>query len=331
MIRRRNNGRIGEPQLAGFTLVELLVVIVVIAILASLLLPAVNAAREAARRTQCINNSRQVALSTQMYHDAHGSLPPGYGILPDNAYGTGLYDNGDDEPYAEWMWPIYLFAFIEEIPPTAEDLRFSAGLGGVPPSGNKSILAAQIPTFLCPSDPTAQRNWGANGTSGQGSIIEEGYGRISYAGNFGQGILEAEPRVQGVFRFNAGDRYRQITDGLAKTLLTSELIAGGPRTMRGVYAYDEGALFMQDFPPNDPTPDYVRWCDPVDTDQGRAPCYGWDHELGSTVLNMVRHTSRSNHPGIVITSMCDGSTKATADSIYLTIWQSQGTPRGNRD
>src|SRR6187551_1469261 len=92
---------------SGFTLVELLVVIAIIGVLVALLLPAVQAAREAARRTQCVNNSKQIALGCQNYASAHGALPMGYGPMDPNGY--GLSASG-----AEWSWAARLFGVLEQ-------------------------------------------------------------------------------------------------------------------------------------------------------------------------------------------------------------------------
>ncbi|MGH7138643.1 MAG: type II secretion system protein, partial [Pirellulales bacterium] len=82
---------------SAFTLVELLVVIAIIGILVALLLPAVQAARESARRAQCVNNLKQMGLALQNYHDVFGSLPPGY-------LATGAYVNGTTDTSPGWAW-----------------------------------------------------------------------------------------------------------------------------------------------------------------------------------------------------------------------------------
>jgi hypothetical protein len=128
-----------------------------------------------------------------------------------------------------------------------------------------------------------------------------------------------------VFSYNHGDKFGQITDGTSNTLLTAELIVGGPCSIRGVFAYDEGPVFMQFYLPNDPTADVVNWCDEQDKSPGsKAPCF--DARLG---LNTILHTARSYHAGGVVTSRCDGSANLISDSVDLVVWRALGTPRGD--
>ena len=131
--------------------------------------------------------------------------------------------------------------------------------------------------------------------------------------------------MDGVFSYNHGDKFGQITDGTSNTLLTSELIIGGPCTIRGNFCYDEGPVFMQYYLPNDTTPDLVRWCDPQDrSPDAPSPCLQLN-----LPLNMVLHTSRSMHPGSVVTSMCDGSSRIVNDNVDLAVWRAAGSPRGD--
>jgi prepilin-type N-terminal cleavage/methylation domain-containing protein len=326
----------------GFTLVELLVVIAIIGVLVALLLPAVQAAREAARRSQCMNNTKQVALAAQNYHAAMGSLPPGYGMLPAGGYGTGV---GNGKPYAEWSWAARIFSYMEQGSIAGQiDWNWNPGGTAAPPATIKEVVAAKLPAFHCPSDNSTGTNWNEGKTCFAGAALSEGYGRISYAGNFGScadtnppgtapataSQLEAPrentryPRVDGVFSYNHGDKFGQITDGTSNTLLTGEIIPGGLCSIRGAFAYDEGPVFMQYRLPNDPTPDLVRWCDQEDKIPGAAaPC-----EDSLTQLNMILHTARSMHPGGLVVGMCDGSTRFVADGIDLFVWRALGTPRG---
>lgn len=320
----------------GFTLVELLVVIAIIGILIGLLLPAVQAAREAARRSSCTNNLKQISLALHLYHDANAILPPGYGMLPSNAYGTGA---SGGNPYSEWSWAARVFPYIDQgslvinIP-----WGFNVGNVQVPPGWPHSTIAAKIASFQCPSDESVKTNWGDNYAClpASAGVIAEGFGRMSYGGNFGRGVMEAPPynaaspsaigRINGVFRYNVGARFNEITDGLSNTFLTLELIPGGLCSIRGAYAYDEGPVVMQNYAPNDLTPDIVNWCDNDDKLPGtKAPCSDTLYRK----LNWVMHTSRSMHPGGVMVSMCDGSARFINNSISLAAWQAQGTPSSN--
>jgi prepilin-type N-terminal cleavage/methylation domain-containing protein len=326
---------------AAFTLVELLVVIAIIGVLIALLLPAVQAAREAARRSQCTNNTKQVALAVHNYATAHGALPMGYGLLPEGGYGTGVAETPGQKQYAEWPWATRILAYLEQNAITTRiDWKWNPGNAQNFPDVIRTVVSAKIASFHCPSDDTAKTNWADAGACYSNSLFPAGFGRISYAGNFGygegvnpasgqlearfEGIRPGARRIHGVFGYNHGDKFSEITDGTSNTLLTSELIIGGICTIRGNQCYDEGPVFMEFYRPNDPTPDLVRWCDPQDKlPEAIAPCLD-----SVTTLNMVLHTSRSMHPGIVVASTCDGSTHVINDDVDLEVWRALGSPRG---
>lgn len=133
----------------GFTVVELLVVIAIIGILISLLLPAVQSAREAARRAHCMNNLKQLGLAALQYHDQHRHLPPGIGYYPPA-------ENG-----------VFGTSFFQLLPYLEEGNLFDRSLGSVPfpppvgPTmarypGNNNVYSQTPPVFLCPTDPSVE-------------------------------------------------------------------------------------------------------------------------------------------------------------------------------
>ncbi len=139
----------------GFTLIELLVVIAIIAVLIALLLPAVQQAREAARRTQCKNNMKQLGLALHNYHDTFLLFPM--------SYGNGVYD--ESGRMVSWLFGV--FPYIDQAP-LYNSLNFSVGVNATP----QNLAAAQqvIPAYLCPSDST----------NGNGKLN----GRANMSGNF---------------------------------------------------------------------------------------------------------------------------------------------------
>ena len=153
----------------GFTLVELLVVISIIAVLAGLLLPAIQAAREAARRAQCINNQRQVAFAVLNHNDTRGSIPPLRAPLKPTNYATAVVDSKDR---TELTWVGFLLPFMEQN--TAWSQISSGSLGVIDPELYELI----IPVMQC-------------GSSG----IAPGENRISYVANAGplNGLLTTTP------------------------------------------------------------------------------------------------------------------------------------------
>jgi prepilin-type N-terminal cleavage/methylation domain-containing protein/prepilin-type processing-associated H-X9-DG protein len=128
----------------GFTLIELLVVIAIIAVLIALLLPAVQSAREAARRAQCINNLKQIGIAIYNYHDQNGVYAPG-GMGPAPNQGSWNWGN------TAMSWRVMVLPMMEQNP-AFNNLNFQVTLGGGSKWTNQTILYTVFPTFLCPSD-----------------------------------------------------------------------------------------------------------------------------------------------------------------------------------
>ncbi|MBN2295534.1 MAG: DUF1559 domain-containing protein [Pirellulales bacterium] len=301
----------------AFTLVELLVVIAIIGILIALLLPAVQAAREAARRIHCSNNTKQIALALHNYHGAHGHFPPGDG------YGSH-----------QWSWALRVFDYLEQDRIGKglnwDLVHWTEGPGACTPSPQLlAVTSAKIPAFYCPSDTYVFKPQLLKPCNSACTGI---LSRCSYAGNYGLGQQRAPNRVNGVFFADSKTKISEIQDGTSNTLLTSELLGGNNCSVRGTYAYVEGPVFMVDYTPNDPTPDLTRWCDELDKVPGAdAPCLaGPGTNRGSvSALFMVLHTSRSMHPGGVTSGLCDGSVQFINENIDLEVWRALGTPNGS--
>ncbi|TWU21356.1 DUF1559 domain-containing protein [Bythopirellula polymerisocia] len=127
----------------AFTLVELLVVIAIIGVLVALLLPAVQAAREAARRMQCVNNLKQIGLACHNYYDSHGSLPPG--VLTKDT-------NRGDEGNSQTSWAVEILPYLEQ--KNIYD-RYIPENGGPFDINNQDVLQTFVAAYICPSDMTA--------------------------------------------------------------------------------------------------------------------------------------------------------------------------------
>lgn len=199
----------------GFTLIELLVVIAIIGVLVSLLLPAVQAAREQARRTACMNNLKQMGLAMSSYIAEHGVFPPGYVSLYDS---YAMQDTGPG-----WGWGAMLLPQLEQ-QPLYNQIQFNVSI--VDPS-HLTVRTTPLAGFLCPSDvmpPTWTASYG---------IVKYWRGKIlsfekpicdiasaNYVGVFGIG----EPGVdgEGVFFRNSAVGTRDVTDGLSTTLCVGE-------------------------------------------------------------------------------------------------------------
>jgi prepilin-type N-terminal cleavage/methylation domain-containing protein/prepilin-type processing-associated H-X9-DG protein len=220
----------------AFTLVELLVVIAIIGTLVGLLLPAVQSAREAARRAQCTNNLKQTGLALQNYHEARRQLPEGWLC---NSVGNPP-DNENAEKGLGWGWASRILPYVEEVA-TSKSIDIKTPIA----SASSAVLVTVIPGFLCPSDAGAGRPT-FNPGSPSGDEEEDGhhpdetpgsttYSRTNYVGMFGSNGWEeegspsdpdyepAEPFAgNGMFFANSRMPFRHVTDGLSKTIMVGE-------------------------------------------------------------------------------------------------------------
>jgi len=201
---------ISRPQ-RGFSLVELLVVIAIIGALVALLLPAVQSAREAARRIQCQNNLRQMGLALLNYHDVHGAFPIGCDDKRVNRH------NPEGRQHA---WSATILPQLEQAP-LWEQLDFQAGYDSV---ANAEAAKVVLPVYLCPS--TSRFAEGREGPlvapSPARHLIREGYeaAAIDYGGNFG--AVFVAPSMNGVLIHNRAVSLREITDGASHTFAVLE-------------------------------------------------------------------------------------------------------------
>jgi prepilin-type N-terminal cleavage/methylation domain-containing protein len=204
----------------GFTLVELLVVIAIIGVLVALLLPAVQAAREAARRSQCLNNLRQVGLALLNYESARGTLPP------------GTHSNNERDPNINstmntgYAWGAYVLSYMEGGNATSQ-LDFEAGLQV------HEGLGALIPTYICPSAPAETDHWaeccsGFNlGPGPNDDMRETNYAGVSDHRNGFFGRSQPVSNGDGVLFNWFPVALKTVTDGTSQTLMVGE-VTGGP-------------------------------------------------------------------------------------------------------
>src|SRR5262249_26650940 len=188
----------------GFTLIELLVVIAIIAVLIALLLPAVQAARESARRMQCVNNLKQIGLALHNYHSTHGAFPLGSSYNMNN---FGTYSTGNN-----WSCEGLILGQMGEMP-MYNAINFDwgvqdAGAGQAYPI-NSTVMLAKIKYYICPSDPEAGN---VNFNSYYASL-----GTTTLAGNVGS---------DGVFTYRIPYGLSDISDGSSSTVAFAEGIVG---------------------------------------------------------------------------------------------------------
>lgn len=209
---------------SGFTLIELLVVMAIIGILVALLLPAVQQAREAARRVQCRNNLKQLGLALHNYHDVQRSFPPG--VIHGDYRGSGSPWAGSGRLEFGWGWTVSVLPYFEQSAITNQlDLsstRFPFG-GVFAENGNVEFPRTVLPLLLCPSAPGV-RVLDVGTRLNRERIL---WARTDYLGvadstNAWQNALEQTYRGNGLLFNHSSVRFGHITDGTSNTLFVGE-------------------------------------------------------------------------------------------------------------
>ena len=202
---------------AGFTLIELLVVIAILSALIALLLPAVQQAREAARRTQCRNNLKQMGLALQNYHDTHRVLPMGYCAgMP--------YVDGATDTSPGWSWASYILPQLDQGPLYNQFNWKQSALGAV-------AIQQSVPVYLCPTDITPGTPYHVPNKNGSTVVPAAATSYVAVCGS--DAVSPEDKSGDGLLFRNSGVRLSDIIDGTSQTIAIGERSFG---ISRGVWA-----------------------------------------------------------------------------------------------
>ncbi|MCC9606533.1 DUF1559 domain-containing protein [Blastopirellula sp. JC732] len=299
---------------SAFTLVELLVVIAIIGVLIALLLPAVQQAREAARRMSCGNNLKQLGIAMHNYHDTYKKFPPGY-------FQTLGYEVRPFNTSGHQMRYCYARSILPFMEQQALWELLDAGQKLNTPSWQIPGITEVVPGYMCPSDPAGPK------------VSKEGFGG-NYLGFHGDSRYydqggSADERMNGMFCALSKIRMGDVTDGTSNTMLMGEinLVPEGGLDVsvtdrRGMYnmCYTGNATISANVTPNSLTPDVQESGRFVNTDYAPAVSAG----SGGVYATYAR----SHHPGGVQVVLVDASVRFVPETIDSVIWKGAATRSG---
>lgn len=309
MARARRKSKARVPQRA-FTLVELLVVIAIIGVLVALLLPAVQAAREAARRMQCGNNLKQIGLALHNYHDTNLTFPP-------SAVKEKEQDGGGSAQALVWSGSI--LPFIEQKNVFDSIVGMGFGINWADDSTNELILRTKMPAYQCPSSPDSNQPWDdGNATqrhrASYGCVVT---GTVGYdiANRTTNGEVKHHmddggynhPRWNGPFLMqNRTTTFADITDGSSNTLFIGERYGNKATNRNFIY---------------------------IGTPNGQDEHARWSGSTGIQLNSLDTGTAgfagfHSAHPGGAMFALGDGSVKMLNENIDRYIYACLGTRNG---
>jgi prepilin-type N-terminal cleavage/methylation domain-containing protein/prepilin-type processing-associated H-X9-DG protein len=327
----------------GFTLIELLVVIAIIAILIGLILPAVQRVREAAARTKCQNNLKQIGLAVQNFENTNGYLPPS------GSWPTLTGPHGPGEPYSVHA---QILPYIEQASLYQKVNLFA------PSTSQPSVLSQRIEIYACPSDPNIRLSPGLKPNppfafntppaypTTYGSAVGDWFTGNLNTGRTGNGAFPGA-----IWPNQKGLKMIEITDGTSTTVGFSEfkafsgflngvsanvpatppttpddVLALGGTLLSGVHSswaegFYEFTTLTFVFPPNT----QVLYCNSADQSTYDLD---WGGTNSKTLLEYNAITARSYHTGGVNTLFMDGSVKFITNSIDQSTWRALGTRNG---
>ncbi len=357
-----------QPIRRAFTLIELLVVIAIIGVLIALLLPAVQAAREAARRAQCTNNLKQVGIALHNYHSSLNCFPVGF-LFPSVPSPSGT--NASGIPDLHWRWSVLaqLSPYMEQtnvynalnfnwpIAPGPGATGAFAGYAAYKPFPvNTTAMITSVNFFLCPSDGAIGQATLPDGVTAFGPTNyhfctgdgQPGSGNVGDAGDPTNGARPAD----GAFILGPPQTMATILDGSSGTVAASEQLIGpasGTTTTSASQPQDarRGAVYvsMIPLPDNGPAIGCNNAIAGWRLDKGYA---WWDGDMRSGLYNHYLtpnskiydcwqsspphdpaiKAARSNHPGGVVVLFCDGHVGFIKDSVNLASWRAISTRQG---
>jgi prepilin-type N-terminal cleavage/methylation domain-containing protein len=342
-LRGQERDRTEGNRPAGFTLVELLVVIAIIGVLVALLLPAVQSAREASRRSTCTNNSRQLGLALHNYHDVFRVFPINYS---QSAQGPGgPRGNSGDNESRQCSWMGLILPYIEQSG-LYNSINWNLGMKDANgrPTSNVAIAQTVVQVYRCPSDPSQSATGGRYGTrEWLGRWPEDLFGR--FAGNNYKGCLGSDwnwgifanpmggtpqgldggngmfVRDENVRPANPKDvrNMSQVTDGLSNTLAIGEAL---PELCSHTWWYGmNGTLATTAIPLNY----YLR----VFRNTNSRTAYFGSQTLFAPFWDWNNNYSfASQHPGGGMFTFGDGSTRFISENINLQTYRALGTMNG---
>jgi len=304
--------RLATKRRDGFTLIELLVVIAIIAILVALLLPAVQQAREAARRTQCRNNMHNLALAIHNYHDVFQQIVPGsmgpmnsFGNFPvgwrDPSYGAGL-------PWGHFGWPVPLLPYLEQAslharidtsrPAWCRTIKeFGIERGPAGDTANQFAATSMPKVFVCPSADRTQP--------------ETEFKDYAINGGSGECCPDRNNTSRGVAHVNSSIRLDDIKDGTSSTFLLLEFVHWANHSY--IHERDGANPFF-----------FVHH-----TSEGYVTCCEHNGTLSPPNANIFNDRgSNSAHEGGVFVALCDGSVRFITENIDFAVYRGLFTVRG---
>jgi len=324
-------------QRRAFTLIELLVVIAIIGVLIALLLPAVQSAREAARRAQCVSNLKQMGLAMYNYESSLSSLPPG---IKGSIWGT---------------WLVFILPYVEQ--QTLYNAWNTAGNNTNAPAQaisygsafNITVTSARLNVYTCPSDqpqaPISRTDSGVTrSVTSHNYAVNFGnlfvfqtyatYGNLRFLGAPFSDIGSPNASVPGSILTGPAGGYKSIrlsdvTDGLSNTMFAAEVIQAATvdsakRDLRGFGWWYGGCTYQSWLAPNSTLPDQM---------EGTSYClYPYANNPPCIVapdVTLITTAARSRHPGGVNALMGDGSVKFMKNSINLFTWRALSTTQGS--